>query len=229
VRKLHISIWFLSIFVAPIFGQVLPSGYSRSESPKPPLDFKVQHFDVDDAILRDGLSELSQKNIDGLHLGFEEAIREKFEDDPREQNAHFSLHLSDKTVREILDTLCKSDGKYAWSADQSSINVYPRVSIDDPEYLLGLQIDQISLKNIPNPDQALPELLNKFPAHQVGYSQVGGDNSYPEPWTVSFSHLTVRQFINRISEHMGQRTSWIWRGGKDSRLFTFLPGLFKSR
>jgi len=48
-----------------------------------------------------------------------------------------------------------------------------------------------------------------------------GDTSYAEPWSTVLERLTERQFINRIAEHMGNNTVWVWQGGKDERMFTF--------
>lgn len=107
------------------FSQDGPVHGPAQELAKPPLEARIASFDVLDAILRDGLSELSLKNIDGFHLGFEEIIREKIQDDPRALSPHFSLHLRDKTLRQLLDALCMSDGRYTWSEDGASINVYP--------------------------------------------------------------------------------------------------------
>lgn len=71
----------------------------------PPLERRIGQFDIQGAILRDGIAELSSKSIDGLHLGLEEIIRNKIQDDPRTLNVHFSLHLNDTTVKEILNAL----------------------------------------------------------------------------------------------------------------------------
>jgi hypothetical protein len=192
-----------------------------------PLDVMVDRFDVTEAILRNGLSELSLKNVEGLHLGFEEIIRDKIQDDPRALSTHFSLHLQGKTVREILNELCRSDPRYSWSEDGATINVFPRATVGDPSYLLNLTIDKIGISDVPDPNQALTPLSKHFPTQQVGYAGPSlGDNAYAEPWTTAFERLTVRQFINRIAEHMGPRTSWVWQGGKNERMFTFLKGGF---
>jgi len=192
-----------------------------------PLEARVSRFDISDAVLRDGLSELSSKNIEDLHLGFEETIRERIQDDPKVQSPHFSLHLQGKTVREVLDSLCNSDPRYAWSEDGATINVYPRATADDPSYLLNLWIDKLAVSDVPDPDQALTPLSKRFPQQQIGYFGPGlGENTYAEPWTAAFERLTVRQFISRIAEHMGPRTSWVWEGGKNERMFTFLKGAF---
>jgi len=195
-----------------------------------PLDIRLKHFDVTGAVLRDALSELSLKSVNELHLGFEEIIRDKIQDDPRAQSPHFSLQLADKSVREILDEICRSDIRYTWSQDGATINVFPRATAGDSSYLLNLPIKKIVISDIPNPDQALTPLSKLFPGEQIGYFGPGlGDNDYEKPWTASFEHVTVRQFINRAAENMGPQTSWVWEGGKGERMFTFLKGGFHTR
>lgn len=167
------------------------------------------------------------KSIEGLHLGFEEIIRDTIQNDPRGLSAHFSLHLKNKTVREILDALCKSDARYTWSEEGHSVNVYPWATKDDPSYLLNLRINRIVVNDIPDSDQALTALAKLFPEQQVGYFGPGlGDNAHAEPWTAVFERLTVRSFIDRIAEHMGPRTAWVWEGGQQERMFTFVKGGF---
>jgi hypothetical protein len=226
MRRLTRPISFVLLFGALAYGQDLHSRQAGSRPVRSPLDVQVSRFDVTDAILRDGISELSLKNIDGLHLGFEEIVRDRIQDDARAIGGHFSLHLADKSVRAILGALCESDPRYTWSEDTTSINVYPRATKDDLSYLLNLRIDHIVVNNIPDPDQGLTPLSKLFPEQQVGYAGGGGENGYIEPWTTVFERVTVRQFINRMAEHMGPRTSWIWQGGKNERMFTFLKGGF---
>jgi len=219
---------FLSLALLPVaFGQASQNTQRGEGLAKSALEARVARFDVTDAVIRDGISELSLQNVEGLHLGFEEIIGERIQDDPRVQGSHFSLHLQGKTVREILDTLCSSDARYTWSEDGATLNVYPRATADAPSYLLNLWIDKLVVSGVPDPDQALTPLSKRFPEQQVGYFGPSlGDNSYTQPWTVVFERLTVRQFISRIAEHMGPRTSWVWEGGKGERMFTFLKGGF---
>ena len=195
---------------------------------KVPLDVAVDRFDVADAIMRDGVSELSLKRIDGLHLGFEEVLRNDVRQDPRATNPHFSLHLRGQTVREILDSLCKIDPRYEWSQDGLTINVYPRTTTEDRLYLLNLSIDRLSVTSVSDAYQALTPLAKLFPDQQIGYAGTGGYSGYAEPWTTVFERLTVRQFINRILEHVGPRTTWVWQGGKNERMFAFLKDGFNS-
>jgi len=186
----------------------------------------VLKYEVKDGSIIDGLSALSRSPNLALHLGIEEALRERLAT-PEDRSVKISLSIEKKTVQDILNTLCDADPRYTWSMDASTINIYPRARVHDATDLLNFQIERIQLGEIPDPDQALTPLSNLFPGEQVGYTQIGlGDFRYAVPWTVTFEHLTVRQFINRIAEHVGPHTSWIWQGGKDSRMFTFLKGGF---
>ena len=229
MRILITPVCLILLLRALAFGQDPHSLQSTEGRAKAALEARVSFFDVRDAILRDGLSDLSLKNVDGLHLGFEEIIRDGIQDDARALSTHFSLHLENKSVRQILDALCQSEPRYTWSEDAASINVYPRAAKQDPSYLLNLRIDRIAVADIPDPDQALTPLSKLFPEQQVGYFGPGlGDNTYSESWTAVFEHLTVRQFINRIAEHLGSRNSWVWGGGRQERMFTFLKGGFRT-
>jgi len=222
------TVWIcviLGLFLCSLLrGQHSGSG-STSKSP---LQLKVEHFDLTNGILRDGISELSLKSIDGLHLGFEEIIRDYIGQDPRSLHPRFDVHLQGKTVTEILDGLCKMDSRYAWSQDGASINVYPRATVGDPSYLLNLRIENLTIKDVPDPYQALTPLSKLFPQQQIGYAGSGGYPGYAEPWTMNFEQMTVRQFINRIVEHVGSRTSWTWQGGQNERMFTFVEGGFNT-
>ena len=226
---IRLYVLFITILACAvsIFAQIPRNDQATRVTAKSLLDVKIDRFDITDAILRDGISELSLKNVDSLHLGFEEIIRNKIQDDPRGESSHFTLHIQDKSVREVLDELCRSDARYTWSEDGATINVYPRATTADSSYLLNLQIDKMVLTNIPDPNQALTPLSKRFPEQQVGYAGPSlGDYTYTLPWTTVLENLTVRQFINRIAEHMGKHTSWVWQGSLQERMFTFLQGGF---
>lgn len=200
-------------------------GAQRPGTAKSVLQETVPHYQLSDANLRDALAVLSMSSVRGLHLGFEEILRGKIMD-PVDQSVRFSLHLENNTVDEILNALCQSDPRYVWSLDGLTINVYPKRSTTDSSYFMNLLIAQISFKDVTDSDHALGPLDTEFPEQQVGYMEMGGDNSYSKPWTATFDNLTVRQFVNRIAEHMGSQTSWIWQGGNNERMFTFHKGGF---
>jgi hypothetical protein len=190
------------------------------------LSDKVADFDIKNATLVEALSKLSLQPIAGLHLGIEEIIRDKGSE-VADRSVRFSLTLRDVNVRDILDTLCKSDNRYTWSADGSSVNVYPREIIGNSSYLRNRELDSIALENINRPADALNTLTRLLPGEQLGVAQAGPYNGYPEPWSTSFSHLTVRQLMNRLSEHDGPRGGWIWSGSVGQRFFAYFERSFQ--
>jgi hypothetical protein len=171
-----------------------------------------------DSTLIDGLSKLSLEPIAGLHLGIEAIIRDKFSEPP-DRSIRFSLNLVDTSVRNIVETLCQFDSRYTWSIDGPSINVYPRETIGNSSYLLNRELESITLKEITDPYEALTPLSKLLPGEQIGYAGVQIGGSYTEPWSAVFHGVTVRQLMNRISEHIGRRGGWIWTGSKDQRFF----------
>jgi hypothetical protein len=223
-RRLAVILFFLTAYN---YGQA--SSVSTEDSPSTPaLGNKLAHFDVTDATIIDALSKLSDEPIAGLHLGIEEIIQDK-SSEPPDRSIRFSLSLHDVTVRDIIDTLCKSDRRYIWSSDGSSVNVYPRESVGNSSYLLNRELDSIALKNINGPSDALTPLMKLVPGEQLGYAGIGMgiNNDYPERWSAVFKKLTVRQLMNRISEHNGPRGGWIWSGSRDQRFFAFFERGFK--
>ena len=194
------------------------------------LNQAIKKFEINDAIMRDGVAQLSSTEITGLHLGFEEVVRDGINIDPRSTETHFSLKLDKTTVQQVLNSLCDSDSRYTWSVNGLSIDIYPKRVAADRSYLFNRKIKRINLAGVPDPNHALTPLSHLLPDEQIGYMGIGlGDNTYAEPWTVSFEHVRVRQLINRLAEHLGPRGSWVWQGGKDERMFTFATGSFHTR
>jgi hypothetical protein len=184
------------------------------------LKQEVAHFDLKDSTLIEGLSQLSSEPISDLHLGIEELLRQNFSEPP-DRSIRFSLSLEHKTVRDIIEALCQRDGRYAWSIDGSSINVYPLQIDGNPSYLLNRNLQQIALANIADAYEALTPLEHLVPGEQLGYAGIGGDSRYAAPWSVALGPLTVRQLMNRLAENLGGRGGWIWSGSKDHRFFFF--------
>lgn len=189
------------------------------------LDQIVRKYEMPKGGVIDGLAVLSQDRSLRLHLGAEELPRERFQS-PRDHSIEFPVRLDNKTVRDIINALCESDPRYTWSVDGETINVYPRARANDKTDLLNLYINRIELGAIPNPNEALTPLSKLFPGAPIGYMQLGGENSYGAPWTVTFENLTIRQLMGRITEHIGPHAVWTWQGGKEGGFFTFLRGGF---
>lgn len=202
-----------------------PSQIVVAGASSPPLDREVPHYELTDGSLMEGVSELSRNPDVPLHLGSEEIIRERYSD-PRDRSVRFALNLEGQTVRQVLNALCGADPRYTWSTNGSSINVYPRARVDDKTYLLNHRIQRIQLNNISTPYGVFKPLskLFPYPPDQVGYLRMSTANLYSESWTAAFEDLTVRELIDRVAEHIGPRSSWLWQGGEGERAFSFLDG-----
>jgi hypothetical protein len=135
-----------------------------------------------------------------------------------------TLHLTATTVRGALDAMCQSDGRYTWSTDDAFINVYPIKTVNLGSYLMNRRLTKLDLKELTDIQQGLLTIVNQLPPprEQVAIAQVGGDDTYPaEPWTTRYENLIVRQAINRLVRHMGERASWAFTGSTDFRAFAF--------
>jgi hypothetical protein len=189
------------------------------------LNRRIKQFSVTDATMLDAISDLSQDEPSEFHLGFEEILVDHWGD---RQEVQFSVQLNDVTVKEVLDTLCKYDTRYTWSVDGATVNVYPRATTDDPNYLPNRMISKILVTQLRDPYQVFGPLQKVLPSgEQLGYMGIGGDTSYPQPWTAELQDITVRQLMNRAAEHMGPHSSWIFHGSKQDRFFGFHKGWFR--
>jgi hypothetical protein len=198
---------------------------SQVDGSKPTLaDHQVEHFQIADGTFLDGVAKLTRTVP--ANFGIEEILKAKYAD-PQIDNPRFSLDLRHATIASILNAMSQHDYRYTWAVDGSTINVYPRATVGDAGYLMNRSLKRATLNDVPNPDKALFALdrLLPPPREQFGYVQSGGDNSYDKPWTASFGDLTVREFVNRITEHLGPSTAWVLQGSQQERLFSFLRGV----
>jgi hypothetical protein len=101
-------------------------------------------------------------------------------------------------------------------------------TVGKSSYLLNRELDSIVLKSINGPSDALTFLMKLLPGEQPGYAGVGVNNDYPKPWSSVFSNLTVRQLMNRLSEHNGPRGGWILSGSSGQRFFAYFACGFNS-
>jgi hypothetical protein len=189
---------------------------------QPPLDVKIPRFELQDGTVVEGASKLSSLTIPGVHLGLEEVLDS---DQGPAVAVKFSVILEDATVRDVLNALCKYDSRYAWSVDGQTVNIYPRDT--DPNFLTNLRVDQIKFENVKDAYEALERLVRVLPKQQLGYAGVGFSPAYREPWTASFNGLTVRQYVNRIAEHVEPNGGWVLSGSSSNRFFFFYPKSFR--
>jgi hypothetical protein len=186
------------------------------------LETKVPEFEIHNQTLVDGLWKLARGPAP-FGFGFENVLKLSLSN-PDIPDPPLSLQLKDKSVREILDALCQADPRFTWSMDGATVNVLPRAVINDSSYLLNRKLKKFELRNATDVQNGLFAISRQLPPpfEQVAVAQVGGADPYPpEPWTVTFQDLTVRQVVNRLAAHGGPCGIWIFGGAKDFRSFGF--------
>jgi hypothetical protein len=191
------------------------------------LDTRISDFVLDDESILVGVQRLNSENLQ-IGFGFEKVLTRRFAAPPVPY-PQVSIKLKNPSTREALDALCAADTRYTWSVDGSTVNVYPASITRDPAYLLNRKLDQLTLQGITDLEQGLFAIPKQLPGplEQIAHAQAGGDTSFPaEPWSVTFKGVTVRQAINRLAEHMGPSSSWVFGGSDEFRRFAFYRGGF---
>jgi hypothetical protein len=186
------------------------------------LETSVPEFEVRDQTLLEALWKLA-RGSSPFGFGFEEVLKNKLLD-PDIPDPRFSLRLQGKSVREILDALCLSDPRYIWSIDGATIDVFPKDVVDDRSNFLNRQLERLELSNARDVNNGLFAISRQLPPpfEQIAVAQAGGADPYPpEPWTITFHNLTVRQVINRLAAHGGPCGTWIFGGANEFRSFGF--------
>jgi hypothetical protein len=210
---------FLLLLVSP-FCLVHEGGRSTVDSV---LNSEISAFNLNEETIEVGLKRLASGST-AFALGFEHELKSK-QTDPPIQDLRLSLHLTRTTLRGALDAMCHADGRYTWSTDDTFINVYPIKTVNLNSYLMNRRLTKLDLRDLTDIQQGLLAIVNQLPPprEQVGISYIGGgDDTYPvEPWTTRYENLTVRQAINRLVLHMGERASWAFTGSADFRAFAF--------
>jgi len=222
-RNLNHAILVLSLlFQASRLGAGAQQTVSQDAREDNFLDGKVPEFEVRDQSLLDALWNIARGPIP-FSFGFEKVLKKNLAD-PDIPDPRFSLHLRDKTVREILDALCQADPRFTWSMDGSTANVFPRAIVNDPTYFLNRKLQNFGLKNATDVENGLLATVQQLPppVEQIAEAQIGGGDPYPPaPWTVTYYNLTVRQVMNRLALHGGPCGIWIFGGAADFRAFGF--------
>jgi len=227
MKERFFACWFFVLLISPL--SLVHEG-QRAEAPANAtnvdsvLNTNIPEFNLNEETIEVGLKRLASGSA-AFAMGFEHELKSK-QTDPPILDPRLTLHLRATTVREALDAMCRADSRYTWSTDDTFINVYPIKTVNDASYLLNRRLMRLDLKELSDIQQGLWAIVNQLPPprEQVAVAQIGigVDDSYPpEPWTTSYEDLTVRQAINRLVHHMGERGSWAFTGSRDFRAFAF--------
>lgn len=186
---------------------------------------KVAYFQTDHSTLWEALQKLA-RGPSPFAFGLEQVLKKKYNDPPL-SDVRFSMQMENKTLAEVLDSLCRADPRYTWSLDTATINIYPRSATRVSSYLLNRKLAVLRIKGITHENQGLLAIAQQLPppAEQLAQVEFGASGSFPpRPWTATFRDLTVRQAVNRLAAHMGPYAYWLFYGSEDFREFAFYQG-----
>ena len=230
-HHLKYAVLFLAMTLS-LFSQVAPTEQSDAEKGTKDklLATRVPQFELHNQTLLDGLWKLARIPVP-FGFGFEGVLK-RDSTTPEIKDTQFSLQVKDKSAREVLNVLCEADSRYTWSTDGATVNVFPKDVVNDPSYLLNRKLQRFELKNATDVDDGLLAISRQLgpPGEQVAHMQMSGEDPYPpEPWTVTYQNLTVRQIVNRLAEHGGPCGTWTFGGSNDFRRFAFFNNLLCSK
>jgi len=126
-----------------------------------------------------------------------------------EEDRKFTASIRGGTVSTVLNEICALDQRYAWSRDGNMVNVYPWKVVGDQNYLFNRRIPIFNLNAASEADSAAIQAVDELPGQRSQLIVLGtGGTSFNKPWTVSLKGLTLRQALNRISEHLCPSCGW---------------------
>jgi hypothetical protein len=145
------------------------------------LDTRIPEFELHNETLLDGLWKLARGPVP-FGFGFERILKSSLSD-PDLPDPALNIQLKDKSLREILDALCRADTRYAWSMDEATVDFFPRAIINDPSYSLNRELPQFELKNATDVQNGLLAIVRQLPppVEQIAQGGWGRDRGCRSP------------------------------------------------
>jgi len=177
----------------------------------PILSERVREFHIENGTMEDGLSALRQTNPTRILIGFERVAHRK-----NEKDKLVSLSLSDATVGEILDGLCRQDPRYTYEVVSGLLHVYPINGQSDPAGLLDLRVSRFSIADKMAPTAIIqrignlaPELASFMNTKRAEYYAKRGPSPGGSPGSIMSGNMdpeihlelhdmTVREILNAV-------------------------------
>jgi hypothetical protein len=206
-RIMLLLVTLLAASLAGPAGRALPNGGDASV-----LSVRVESLHVDNADMEAALRALRGTNTTKILVGLEQVAHR-----PDEKAAPISLSLSNATVGEVLDGLCRQDPGYKYEVvEDVLVHVYPRNRGSDPAGLLSIRIATFSVRGVMAPSAVIfrigelaPELAsylrdmrNEYnarhgiaPGGSPGVTMHGNMEPYIR---MELRNVTVREILNAV-------------------------------
>jgi hypothetical protein len=196
------------IVCALFLGQELSmGGYPQKQTDqvaKDPFSQRVDVVELKAETIFDAIGRLNQAF--DVAISIEGILPEK----GTTTNPRFTGRMENRTLAETLTWLCVLDNRYTWARDGNVANLFPRGVQNDATYLFNRQLPLLRFEDISQVSEATMQVVHQLPGQpqQLVYWGVGGNQVFAKPWSATFSHLSVRQALNRIAQQMGPTNGW---------------------
>ncbi len=181
------------------------------------LEQKVESFEIRDETIGEALGQLNQS------FDISISIEGVLPDEGTVTNPKLNANVRNVTLAEVLDRLCVLDTRYRWARDGNSVNFFPKTSLSDSNYFFNRTLADLHFHDVRRVGDAViaVDRQSSDPDGGVIYMGIGQKEGFAEPWTASFSKITVRQALNRIAQQLGPTYGWQIGGTTKARLIVF--------
>lgn len=181
-------------------------------------------------LLQQPIQELSLKNqyfMDGIvkldtlasGLGFSLEYILPPPQAPLPTDPKFTDKITGVTLAEALDWLCRLDPRYTWSRDGTTINIFPRASLEGENYYFTRKLSHLVFRDERNAYDAIEKVLTPISSPKEAVIKYTGVRDYQTPLSATFTNITVREALNRLIQHLSPTEGWMVTGNQEVMLF----------
>jgi len=189
-----------------------------------PLNLQVERVQIQANSISSALSKAA--SIYGIPIGFEPELQPQ-----RLNSKKVELHLTNATLKEVLDILINPNSGYEWKLVDDVINVYPKQSRDDVvREILDTKIASFTLEkgtrkiDVGNAITSIVIVNRKLETFGVTAfhfsSAMSGLEEINPRKELQFNDVTVREILNQIAKESPSKFWSIARWGSNNELLT---------
>ena len=190
-------------------------GSKPNESTPDLLQQPIQELTLKDQYFMDGIVKLANL-ASGFGFSLEYILPPP--QAPLPTDPKFTDKISGVTLAEALDWLCRLDPRYTWSRDGTTINVFPRASLEKKNYYFTRKLSSLVFHEERNAYDALPKVLKPISSPKEAVITSHGVRDYQTPLNATFTNITVREALNRLIQHLSPTEGWMVTGNEEVML-----------
>lgn len=139
---------------------------------------------------------------------------------PQLTNPRFTATTSGVTLAEALDWLCTLEPQYTWSRDGTTINIFPRATVEEKNYYFTRKLSDLVFREERNAYDAVEKVFKPVSTPKEAVIQWTGVRDYQTPYSATFKDITVREALNRLVQHVAPTEGWMVFGNRETMLLT---------